>query len=98
MAHTESVKRRFISRRGNSVRMLFISSGGIWSYWKPANSTTDTSRAERDFRLFVQGDRRRGVQSDGVPDQLHPGVVEAPARARTSALRRLLLSRNAFYP
>src|SRR6185436_20828300 len=37
----------------------------------------DPSCAERDFRLLVQADRRCGIQRDAVPDQLHPGVVEA---------------------
>src|SRR5258708_10607471 len=38
---------------------------------------TDASGAERNFRLFVQADRRCGIQSDGVPDQLHAAIVEA---------------------
>ena len=66
---------RFMSRRGNAARMLFISSGGIRSYWAP-EVETDPSRAERDFRLLVQSDRRCGIQSDAVPDQLYPAIVE----------------------
>jgi hypothetical protein len=42
----------------------------------PAEVETDPSRAERDFRLLVQADRRGGIQSDAVPDQLHAAIVE----------------------
>src|SRR5262245_22651756 len=38
---------------------------------------TDPCRAERDVRLLVQGDGRRGIQGHRVPDQLHTAVVEA---------------------
>src|SRR6185437_16142033 len=48
---------------------------------EPTEVERNPRRGERDLRLLVHGERRRGVQRDGVPDQLHPAVVEAfPAR------------------
>jgi hypothetical protein len=36
----------------------------------------DPGRAKRDFRLLVQADRRCGIQSDAIPDQLDAGIVQ----------------------
>src|SRR5262245_14730883 len=36
----------------------------------------DPGRAERHFSLFIQADRRGGIQSDAVPDQLYAAIVE----------------------
>src|SRR5512147_3224066 len=49
----------------------------------PAVVEADPSRAERHFRLLVQADRRRGIQSDAIPDQLNAAIIETlPARER----------------
>ena len=76
-----------------AARMLFISSRRDPVVTEAHHSREPIpSRAERDFRFLVKADRRRGIQRDAVPDQLHAAIVEALlARERPRCVGSLYL-------